>query len=509
MTTLGLIDSVMCDRYRIEQLLGTGGMASVYLAHDNMLDRRVAVKVLHSRFAGDEKFVHRFEREATAVASLNHPNIVQVYDRGQHDGQYFIVMELIDGPTLKEVVEAEGPMPEDRALDLIEHAARGLAHAHQHGVVHRDVKPHNILLDQAGRVKVADFGIARAAAHAGHTITELGSIVGTAQYLSPEQAHGEQVTPASDVYSLGIVLYEMLTGQLPFDGERPLDIAFQHVNDQPIPPRAVRQDISPDVEAIILRALSKAPVERYATAAEFAQAISHHGHDADTAATLLLPAAALERTIAITHAAQTAVTHGTQQARSRWQRLSRRVQLVAIATLSAIAASAMFTLLAQANDIAAPRVEQLTQAEATRVLTDSGLRVGKLERRFSQEAPGIILDQRPGPGDGIERGTAVALVVSRGARSTQAPDVSGRTLDEARAAARAAKFEFVVIGTRHHPSAPQDTIIEQEPAASTQLPPGSALNVVISAGPPPQAEEDVDDDEGKKGKGKDKHEKDD
>src|ERR671918_2059567 len=257
-------------RYRVLSRLGAGGMADVYCAEDTHLGRQVALKVLYRRFAQDAEFVERFKREAQSAAGLTHPNVVNVFDRGEHDGTYYIAMEYLPGRTLKQIVAERGALDQEAIIDIGVQILRAASFAHRRGVVHRDLKPHNVMLDDAGNAKVTDFGIARAGVS---EMTEAGSIMGTAQYLSPEQAQGRPANAQSDLYSVGIVLYEMLTGRLPFDGESAVAIAVQHLNDQPAPIRSLRPDVAPELEAAVMRALAKDPNARWADADEFIRAL--------------------------------------------------------------------------------------------------------------------------------------------------------------------------------------------------------------------------------------------
>ena len=252
-------------RYRITRKLGSGGMANVYLAEDQELGRRVAIKVLDDRHSSDDQFVERFRREAKNAAGLSHPNIVSIYDRGEAEGSYYIAMEYVEGRTLKELLVARGPSPIGIGIDYTRQILSALRFAHRNGIVHRDIKPHNVIVDGEGRVKVMDFGIARAGAS---QMTEAGSIIGTAQYLSPEQARGAPVDQSSDLYSTGVVLYELLTGGVPFTGETPVEIAMKHLSQPPEPPSTHRPEVPRDLDYVVLRALAKDPAERYRTAAE-------------------------------------------------------------------------------------------------------------------------------------------------------------------------------------------------------------------------------------------------
>ncbi|MEA2425439.1 MAG: eukaryotic-like serine/threonine-protein kinase, partial [Thermoleophilaceae bacterium] len=253
-------ENTMVDgRYRITGRIGTGGMADVYCAHDEHLGRDVALKMLHRRFAQDQDFVERFRREASAAAGLQHPNVVGVFDRGEYDGTYYIAMEFLRGRTLKDVINQSAPLDQERALDITTQILRAAGFGHRRGVIHRDFKPQNVIVDEEDRVKVTDFGIARAGAS---EITETGSIMGTAQYLSPEQAQGTAAEEVSDLYSIGVMLYEMLTGALPFGGESAVAIALRHLTEPPPPMRPQRPDLSPGLEGVVMQALAKDPAQR-------------------------------------------------------------------------------------------------------------------------------------------------------------------------------------------------------------------------------------------------------
>ncbi len=275
-----MVGELIADRYELEELVGSGGMSSVYRAHDRLLERSVALKILHEQYTRDEDYVERFRREARSVAQLAHPNIVTVIDRGEQDGRQFIVFEYVDGENLKELLEREGPLPVHEVIELGLQVARGLSFAHENGLVHRDVKPQNVLLDGDGRAKVTDFGIARSLDVDGMTIT--GTIMGTSNYIAPEQAQGQPVDEQTDVYSLGCVLYELLTGHVPYEGDNFVSVAMQHVND-PVPSVAdLRPDVPPRLDWTIQRAMAKDHEERFGSMAEFADELEASYADLDS-----------------------------------------------------------------------------------------------------------------------------------------------------------------------------------------------------------------------------------
>src|SRR3954468_17619250 len=283
-----MVGDVLSDRYELEELVGTGGMSSVFRAHDRLLDRKVALKVLHQQYAADEDYVERFRHEARSVASLSHPNIVTVIDRGEHEGRQFIVFEYIPGENLKRLIERRGPAPVPTALELAIQIARGLSFAHQQGLVHRDVKPQNVLLNGDGQAKVTDFGIARSL-DVKHGMTQTGTVLGTSDYIAPEQAQGQRVDEHTDVYSLGVVLYELLTTEVPFPGENFVAVAMRHINEPPPPVRAKRPDVSPRVEAAIQRAMAKDPADRFHTMTEFCRELEACLAELSSAGTQVAP----------------------------------------------------------------------------------------------------------------------------------------------------------------------------------------------------------------------------
>ena len=293
-----MVGEVLSDRYEIEELVGTGGMSSVYRAHDRLLDRKVALKVLHQQYGDDPEYVERFRREARSVASLSHPNVVTVIDRGEHDGRQFIVFEYVDGENLKRLIQREGPLPVDQAIGLALQVARGLSFAHQQGLVHRDVKPQNVLLNGNGQAKVTDFGIARSL-DVQHGMTQTGTVLGTSDYIAPEQAQGQPVDEQTDIYSLGVVLYEMLTNDVPFEGENFVAVAMQHIS-EPVPHvRALRPEVPPRLDAAVQRAMAKDSEDRFPTMAAFCQELEacRGADEQDTEGTQVIPPSRAPRAV--------------------------------------------------------------------------------------------------------------------------------------------------------------------------------------------------------------------
>ena len=468
------VGTVVDGRYRIVSQLGSGGMADVFCAEDTHLGRQVALKVLYRRFAQDAQFVERFKREAQAAAGLSHPNVVNVYDRGEHDGTYYIAMEYLPGSTLKEVVNAHGPLPQENVVDLGVQILRAASVAHKRGIVHRDLKPHNVMLDEAGHAKVTDFGIARAGAS---EMTEAGSVMGTAQYLSPEQAQGKPATAQSDIYSIGIILYELLTGRFPFDGDTAVSIAVQHLNDPPPPIRQLRPDVSPELEATVLKALEKDPAARWQDADEFARALDAlrgtFGTEQlgqDTAAYAAVPVAAV------------AEEPGEDKPRWPWFALGLTALLLALA--------ALFLLGGEEKDV--PLVTGQPLAIASDRLEDDGFEVD-VERRPDRAPVDEVIDQDPNGGTTADEGSTVTLVVSSGPGEVTVPTVDGfsekravRELTDAGCGDRTntslCGFK-VEVRQQSSDEVDEGRAIRTNPPGGTQSEVGSRVFLYISSGP--------------------------
>ncbi len=417
-------------RYRIVRRIGSGGMADVYCAEDTHLGREVALKVLHRRFAQDQEFVERFRREAKAAAGLSHPNVVGVFDRGEHEGTYYIAMELLSGRTLKQIVSEEAPLPQEQVIDLGGQILAAAGFAHRGGIIHRDFKPHNVIVDADGRAKVTDFGIARAGAS---EMTETGSIMGTAHYLSPEQAQGHAVTAASDLYSIGVMLYEMLAGRLPFEGDSAVAIALKHLSEQPAPLSQLRPDVHPALEAVVMAALAKDPERRWQSAEEFAEGLeaartqleaAHNGGPAATgvfAPVALPPGDDAQAEPAQGEPLPAPGQQHDEERRRRWPWFTIGILVLALigALIWLIASGA---LTSETREV--PRVTALQLVKARAKLERAGFEVRET-RLQSQQPIDQVLDQDPNPGEEAEVGSTVTLEVSEGPPFVPVPPVAG------------------------------------------------------------------------------------
>ena len=467
------------DRYELGRQLGAGGMARVYLGHDRLLDRQVAVKVLSEPYASDPQFVERFRREASAAAGLNHPNIVAVYDRGEADGSYYIVMEYLKGPDLKQVIRGRAPLPPLEAIDNAQQILAALGAAHKRDVVHRDVKPQNVLVAEDGHLKVTDFGIARAGAES--DMTEAGSVIGTAQYLSPEQARGDDVTAASDCYAVGIVLYEMLTGRVPFDGGPPVAVAMKQISDEPVSPRIVEPSVPRELEAVVLRSLAKRPSERYRTAEEMSRALAEVRGvlDGTGGTTRVIPAAGDTGRTRVMPPSRVGPPPPPEApgGRKRWP------LIVGIAVLVLALAVGAFALLGGGGGekVTVPSVAGLTSEAAQRALTDAGLEPLVQTVTDPEVAEGTAIDTDPPVGSEVDEGSTVTLRVSGGPGDATVPDVAEQEEAAATSALRREGFE---VGTREEASDDIDEgfVIRTEPAAGAQAPRGSTVTLVLSSG---------------------------
>ncbi|HEV3322562.1 MAG TPA: PASTA domain-containing protein [Solirubrobacteraceae bacterium] len=524
--------TVIDGRYEVLSRIGTGGMADVYLARDQLLGRQVAVKLLHHRFAEDQEFVERFRREASSAAGLSHPNVVAIFDRGEWDGTYYIAMEYLPGRSLKAVVREQGPLDPAAAIDIVIQILQAARFAHRRGVIHRDLKPHNVILDEEGRAKVTDFGIARAGAS---DMTLTGSIMGTAQYLSPEQAQGHAVSAASDIYAVGIVLYELLTGRVPFDGETAVTIALKQVSAAPLPPSAVvshaaplppgagstyppgaaasgapapapaRAAIPPELDAVVLRALAKDPAERYADADEFIAALQHvrrslpgagerppvvpaeAGRHAPAAG---IPVSASNGPVAPAAATALLLAPATEDAERQdpgeasARRRRRRWWIAGGVLLALVAAGVALALLLPAakRQVTVPNVVDRTASLAATELKAAGLVPVPSQAPSLNVTDGAVISLSPAAGSVVQRGAHVSVVVSTGPASAGVPDVRGLTSAEAQHKLVQAHFKPNV-QDRSSASVESGKVISTEPSQGVPLLMGSPVTVFVSSGP--------------------------
>jgi eukaryotic-like serine/threonine-protein kinase len=498
-----LIGTVFDGRYRIIRKLGAGGMADVYLAEDQELGRRVAIKILNDRHAADDSFIERFRREAKNAAGLSHPNIVSIYDRGEAEGTYYIAMEFLDGRSLKELIVGRGPAPIKTAIDYARQILAAVGFAHRHGIVHRDIKPHNVLVGSEGRLKVTDFGIARSGAS---QMTEVGSIIGTAQYLSPEQARGAPVDQTSDLYSVGVVLFEMLTGQVPFTGDTPLEIAMKHLSEVPKPPSELRPEVPHDLDSVVLRALAKDPSERYQGAdemdADLARVLEGLPVDpeTETAATAVLsgsgvlaaaptsvltkPTVAAPRTVP-PGAGPPAGYYGYEGPPRRRRPIWPWVLSILLLLAAGAAAWFAYTKIQDQLDanapVAVPPVAGIKESLAVDKLRGAGL-VPQVARDFSDEVEkGVVIDQSPAAGEKVAPHSNVDITVSKGKETVTVPSVIGKNRDDAISTLVNAGLDpraFPVASSR-----PVDTVTGQDPPAGKVIEKGSRVRINYSSGP--------------------------
>jgi serine/threonine-protein kinase len=529
-------DTIIDGRYRVVKKLGSGGMADVYCAVDEQLGRQVALKLLYRHFAADDQFVERFRREASSAAGLQHPNIVGIYDRGEWDGTYYIAMEFIEGRTLKDVIRERGPAPPDAAVDIVLQVLRAARFAHKRGIVHRDIKPHNVLIDDEGRVKVTDFGIARAGAS---DMTETGLIMGTSQYLSPEQAQGRPVDARSDLYSIGIVLYELLTGRVPFDAESAVAVALKQVSEEPVPPRQLNPEVSPALDAVVLRAMEKDPARRFADADEFIAALQTGQ---------LEPIAALPPAVEVWEEEE-------DRGRRWWVWLLIALALAAIAlgvylilkpeqlevpnvvgrkeatasqilqdrgfevniervvnadverdqvaaqdprpnTTAPEGSTVTITVSSGPGEASVPDVAGLPQADAEDKVKAAGFKP-KVEQVTSADVKkGLVVETSPSQGSLIERGSDVTLRVSTGPEQVQVPDVVGETEDNARSAIESAGLRVGKVTDKETVDEDPGTVLEQSPAKGKSVAKGSAVKLTVAKAPPDVTVPDVVDETG-------------
>jgi serine/threonine-protein kinase len=509
--------TIVDGRYKVLSRLGSGGMADVFLVEDEQLGRQVALKLLHRRFAADPGFVERFRREAQAAAGLQHPNIVAVYDRGEFDGTYYIAMEYLPGPSLKQLIRREAPLEPVRAIDIAVQILKAARFAHRRGVIHRDLKPHNVIVGDGDHAKVTDFGIARAGAS---DMTETGSIMGTAQYLSPEQAQGHTVHETSDLYSVGIVLYEMLTGRVPFDAEAAVSIALKHVSEAPLPPTAINPSIPPDLEQVVLWSLNKNPDDRPADADQFISVLEQvregiisgeRGEITASMAAVAAGAAAGGLAAAVPTAMMPADAAGAyalaqypelnggqpygpdggdphRDGRDRGSRVWPWIVLLLVLLAAAGGAAAYF--LTRPPKVVVPPVVGEMQDSATATLSNFGFTPNVINETSTARA-GTVIAQTPQPGVKADKGSTVTLTVSQGPGDVTVPPVS-------QLSQKAAEHEITRVGLKVARLLSESSGVvangfatRSDPPAGTPLQLGTGVTLYISSGKPNVSVPDV------------------
>jgi beta-lactam-binding protein with PASTA domain/predicted Ser/Thr protein kinase len=498
--TGNMIGRTFNNRYKIIDRIGIGGMAEVYRAQDTVLGRVVAVKTMLPQYAADPNFTQRFRQEAAAAANLQSPYIVNVYDWGQDEGTYYIVMEYVRGSDLKTAINERGAINQRKVAEIGSQVCQALTAAHKMDIIHRDIKPQNIMVQPDGNVKVMDFGIARAK---NTVMAQTSAVLGTAHYISPEQAQGKDLTQASDIYSLGIVLYEAATGKLPFDAPDAVSVAMKQVNEPPAPPSTINPDIDPSLENIIMRALSKNPMDRFATATDMRQSLSDYlsgrpvsfGQGFAGAETAVLGSAAASGIADGTAVMPNVGNNGNGQAVStnyldkdsgKKKMSNKKIAGIVIGAVAAVLAivGIVFALTSNAGEgDAVPDVTGVSVEVATQKLTDAGFELGRQDTAHSDTvSEGKIISQDPSANSKAEKGTKVNVVVSSGKEKITVPDLTGMTADQAKQALDKVGLKASAGTAEYSGDIEVNHVIRQNPAANTEASKGDTITYILSLG---------------------------
>ena len=477
-----MIGKLLGNRYEIIEKIGGGGMAIVYKGKDTYLNRIVTIKILRPEFTSDEDFIHRFRREAQAVARLSHPNIVNIHDVGQEDGIHYLVMEYVRGDNLSEIIKKSGCLSPAESARFAIQVCDALEHAHQNNIVHRDVKPHNILVTEEGRAKLTDFGIAMEASTT--TITRTDTIMGSVHYLSPEQARGETATASSDIYAVGILLYEMLTGSKPYSGDTPIAVALKHIQETPRPIGEVNPEVPRELAAVVMRAIEKSPESRYKSAGELARYLEMALDDGQ--ATVFLPADELAQRIKSDSdgkiTGNSAPKTGPKE-KSPTKTWIWAAVIVLLAGLLAGGVYGFYNLYLNVPEFNVPSVIGKSFEDASDQLTGLGLQVKKVEG-FSDEDVGMVIAQDIGPGDpAVKPPRTITLTVSKGPELTAVPSLYGLTQTDAEQKLKDAGLSLGQVTEDYSADVDKDKIFAQNPAQGTQKAKESKVDIKVSLGP--------------------------
>lgn len=492
------MSKVLANRYELFERVGEGGMSVVYKAKDKLLNRFVAIKILKPEFINDQKFIESFRRESQNAASMSHPNIVNIYDVGREGNIHYIVMELIEGRALSDYIKEQGPMAYPKVIALSKQIAAALAFAHKNHIIHRDVKPHNVMITPNGTAKITDFGIAKAV-NAATIVDNTDGIVGSVHYFSPEQARGGYVDEKSDIYSLGIVMYEMLTGQVPFDGDNPVSIALQHINSEMVPPSQLVSGVPPALEHIIMKCCDKYPVNRYASADDLIEALNNLEFVGSVVGDSVLMGSAKEKRgskaeYAGGPIAETDYDDGEdyddgddrredkRKGSSKSRKKKKRILIIAIAAAVVIVGVIVVLALTSGKEIQAPDFTGKTMQEAEAMATEYDIKVSMGDEVISEDVDkGLIVSQDPAAGETIRTGDTITVNVSKGLGDGSVPDLTGKDKSDASDILEAAGFKLGEVSTEAS-AKPEGTILDQSPEAGSELEKGKTVDITVSDG---------------------------